>query len=99
MHPPFRRQTFDTVICDPPFSYYNKFKWITRLADLARKRFLLSTSANNIYLKESIWDCAIYAMRDRMFLRLYYCFDRRVKELTSWDPSALGKVSDSRVRQ
>jgi len=40
---PFRPSTFDTVICDPPFSYFNRFKWILDMKDLAKKRFIIST--------------------------------------------------------
>lgn len=39
---PYAKQSFDTVICDPPFSFYNRFKWIYRLADLAKYRLILS---------------------------------------------------------
>ena len=31
----FPPQSFDTVIYDPPFRYYNSFKWILNLADIA----------------------------------------------------------------
>ncbi len=38
--PIFEPQSFDTVICDPPFKMFNKWRWILKLADIARKRFI-----------------------------------------------------------
>ena len=39
----FKPQQFDTLICDPPFSMFNRFYWIPPLVDLAKKRVLFST--------------------------------------------------------
>jgi hypothetical protein len=71
--------SFDTVICDPPFEFYNKFDWILRLSDIARKRFLLSPDRTTVKLRG--WETSLYAFTDRMYLRLYYCFDRRQSQL------------------
>ena len=83
--------SFDTVICDPPFEYYNRFKWVWKLADIARKRFLISTSKNIIRLNPRVWHKELYAFEGgdqrrgtgTMFLRLYYCFDRANEYLGS----------------
>lgn len=40
---PFPKLSFDTVIMDPPWSYYSHFKWLLPIGDLARKRLILST--------------------------------------------------------
>jgi len=40
---PFRPLSFDTVICDPPWALYNKFKWVLKLNQLARERLILIT--------------------------------------------------------
>ena len=70
----FPPMSFDTVICDPPFEFYNKFDWILRLSDIARKRLLISPDRTTIKLKG--WLPMLYAFTDKMYLRLYYCFDR-----------------------
>jgi len=89
-HLKFPPQSFDTVICDPPFSYYNRFKWILPLAHIARKRLLLSSPCISVRLSSSKWKRTLWysdtvAQKGRprggLFLRLYWCFDRRDKSL------------------
>jgi hypothetical protein len=75
----FKKGEFDTVICDPPFSMYSKRKWINRIADLARKRLILSTPNYAIYLKKSIWKKQYYITEQKtgMFMiRHFQIFDR-----------------------
>jgi len=47
---PFKRHSFDTVISDPPFSFYGKGKkWFwSKLADIARHRLILSSPLRRI---------------------------------------------------
>lgn len=40
---PFRDLAFDTVFCDPPYQYFNRPGWLTRLFDLAKKRVILDS--------------------------------------------------------
>ena len=40
---PFKPGSVDTLIVDPPFSMYNRFKWIYKLAEIPRYYMLLST--------------------------------------------------------
>jgi len=42
MELPFRAGSFETIICDPPFSLFNRFKWIYKLADMCTKRLIIS---------------------------------------------------------
>ena len=42
-YPPFRKQSFDVVIMDPPYKYYNRFKWLLDIKDLCRKVIIIST--------------------------------------------------------
>jgi len=42
-HLPIRHRSVDTVICDPPFSLYNAYRWALRLKDVVRKRLVLVT--------------------------------------------------------
>ncbi len=76
----FPKLSFDTVICDPPFSYYSHFKWIYGLTDLARKLVILSAPTNlSIMLSRRKWDISLYAVapRNTRFLRLYWMFERK----------------------
>jgi hypothetical protein len=78
MHPPFRDGSFDTVICDPPFKFYNRFKWIQKLADIARKRLILSVPPVNIGLNEKVWSRELYYTDNTgIFLRLWWVFTKR----------------------
>ena len=83
---PFSPLSFDTVICDPPFSYYNRFRWILKLADIARERFLLSSPNISVRLSRRNWRRTLYYSegnaakghsRGTLFLRMYWCFDRK----------------------
>lgn len=78
----FKPGSFDTVICDPPFSYYNHFKWLQRLGDIAKKRMLISgpTIALNNFLprfKAELYALTASGGQGPMFLRLYWVFDRK----------------------
>jgi tRNA G10 N-methylase Trm11 len=78
MHPPFRDDSFDTVICDPPFKFYNKFKWIRQLVDLARKRVILSVPPVNIHLDKTCWEKELYYTETSgIFIRLWWVFTKR----------------------
>jgi len=57
---PWEDSEFDTVICDPPFSYYNKFEWIHNLFNLAKHRLILSTICYAIRPKSNIWKKEFY---------------------------------------
>lgn len=52
----FEEASFDTVICDPPFAYYNTFKWCQNLASIATKRLILSIDRSMPFLKRAAWN-------------------------------------------
>jgi hypothetical protein len=80
MNHPFRPGSFDTVICDPPFNYYSRFKWIQRLADIARRRLILCVPMIDIHINEDEWDRQLYYVSSTgIMLRLYWVFDRKNK--------------------
>ena len=84
---PFRLNSFDTVFCDPPFSLFNRFKWVYRLSQLARKRFIICHPQINILIKKRIWKKSIYATGQRpygLFLKLYSVFDRKDEMITKY---------------
>lgn len=52
---PFDEQSFDTVYCDPPYSFYGgeQFKFVNPLWDIARKRLIFQSNPVRIHLKHS----------------------------------------------
>jgi hypothetical protein len=77
-HPPFRDNSFDTVICDPPFSIYNRLMWIIGLANLTRKRLILSSPPLDIKLDKRRWERKLYYIKGNgIFLRLWWVFTKR----------------------
>jgi ubiquinone/menaquinone biosynthesis C-methylase UbiE len=80
MNLPFRPRAFDTVVCDPPFSYYNKFKWIHELSKIARKRLILCVPMIDVHIDQDEWDRQLYYVPSTgIMLRLYWIFDRKEK--------------------
>jgi len=80
-HLPFAENTFDTVLCDPPFSYYQRGKkwfWLA-MKDIARKRLILSTSLRVIPMGNKgkiITNKIFFALQcSTNFLRLFQIFD------------------------
>lgn len=78
---PFAPLSFDTVICDPPFSYYNRFGWVGNLASIARKRLLLSIDRTIVRLPRAAWSPRFFGFQMQKsahdsYLRIYYCYDR-----------------------
>ena len=72
---PFRPLSVDTVICDPPFRFYSRFKWVLDLKDLARKKAILSHPCTN--LKLSGFSRELYFINSKsLFLRLWWVFTR-----------------------
>jgi hypothetical protein len=96
---PFPQQSFDTVICDPPFSYYNKFRWVIKLSHLARKRLILSTSLTEPKLIKREWTRELYYFSSNggtQFLRLYWIFNRRNQNIEAVSsPDAPDKAEDN----
>jgi len=79
----FKPLQFDTVICDPPFKYYNKVGWIHDIAMLARRRIIFSTPPLNLHLKAALWKRTFFitARYGSLFLRIWQVFDRKIKIL------------------
>ena len=80
--------SFDTVICDPPFNYYNRFDWVKGLSLLAKKHLLLSVDRTIVRLPRRIWNVRLFAFQMQRsahdsYLRLYYCWDRANEYLGS----------------
>jgi len=79
---PFRALSFDTVVCDPPFSFYNRFSWIIPLADIARQRLILSTPLLDVRLSKRRWKREIYiTTQHNIFARMFQVFTRKDRYL------------------
>lgn len=72
---PFRPLCCDTVISDPPFSLYQKFKWILNLKDLARKRVIISHPCTNLKL-HGFQRELFFINSKSIFLRLWWVYTR-----------------------
>jgi 16S rRNA G966 N2-methylase RsmD len=81
-HPPFLPQSFDMVICDPPFNFYNRFKWIRRIEVLAKNRLIFSSPLVSIKLRNWSKSFHIIETAGKPMLRLFCIFDRENKVLT-----------------
>lgn len=76
----YKPSSFDTVICDPPFSYYKATKWLIRLSHIAKKRMLISSPAIALTNFLPRFNAELWALADTekpYFLRLYWIFDRK----------------------
>lgn len=74
---PFKPLSYDAVICDPPFSRFNKWRWLTRLAECAKTDFIISTP----YLMPRIKNFYVHktwlAHQGQFYLRLWIHFKRK----------------------
>lgn len=76
-HPPFRDRSFDTVICDPPFSFYNRFRWAQTVAELTRRKIMFSSPLVAIRLSSAAWTKSWHVSEtNTMFTRLWPIFTR-----------------------
>jgi len=77
MDPHFKLYSYDVVICDPPFSYYNKFKWLLKLSNIAKEYFVISTPCI-FYSFKGFSDPEIIATRQKgnLFLRFFFIYKR-----------------------
>lgn len=73
--PPFKPGSFDTVICDPPWSWYCSFSWILRIKDLARRRLILSGPIMDLTRMCKNADVEIWLLSGgKIFLRPFYIY-------------------------
>ncbi len=78
---PFRPQSFDAVLCDPPFSLYNKWKWVNRLSHIAKRNLLLSIPASIPYLKGFKKELYATIHKSNFFVRYWVFYTKRNHEL------------------
>jgi len=75
-NPPFKPGSFEVLICDPPYSMFNRFKWLLPLKDLCTKFMILSTpKLCPIFkgFKRVVW----YSVaNDKLFLRPWILYSK-----------------------
>lgn len=81
MHIPIVRNSFDTVILDPPYSYFGRTKWLYPLADIARVRIIISSNQVFIRLKKFKLVDILAAVTTQFYVRLWYVYDRIQNDL------------------
>lgn len=87
--PPFKPRSFDTVFCDPPFRFYTDnrigWKWIWKVAALARYRVIFKSPKINIMLKRALWKKTYYIIEHhRAHFTFLQVFDRKVHTLDEY---------------
>jgi len=84
-HLPIRDNSFDTVMIDPPYQYFvtgsDRFRWFNRLADIARKRVILSIGQIAIRLNKFTLTDITAVITNTFFVRLWYIYDRKQFDL------------------
>ena len=80
-HPPFKKGSFETVLCDPPFSMFARFRWISGIADLATKKLILCTLPIAIRLSPKFWRKQYFiteqaAGKGGFFIRIWQIFTK-----------------------
>ncbi len=77
LHPPFVPGSFEFVICDPPYSIFNRFKWMLHVKDLCTKYFLISTPKLCPIMRG--FSRVIFATfaRDKLFLRPWILYTKK----------------------
>jgi len=72
---PFIEKCCDTLIIDPPFSLYNRFKWILNIKELTKERVIISHPVTNLKLRGFTRE--LYFINSKsIFLRLWWVFTR-----------------------
>ena len=76
-HFPFRRNSFDTVMLDPPFEYYGRFRWLNKFSNIAGKRLILCTPQIAYRFRKFLLKEIIAVVTHTYYTRLWYIYDRK----------------------
>ena len=80
-HLPFKDQSFDIIVCDPPFNLYNKFKWVNRMARVGRD-ILLCSPIHVPWLKGMKKSIYATIQRGNFFVRLWILYTPKNHQVT-----------------
>jgi len=81
-NPPFRSHSFDVVICDPPFSFYSRFKWLLYLCRISKIAILISSPYIMPYFKKFKAIPYVSRISGRLFTRFWVLYVRKQTEIT-----------------
>lgn len=84
MNLPIRKGSFDTVILDPPYSYFGATKWLYPIADIAKKRIIISSGQVLVRLKKFKLIHILAVVTTQFFVRLWYIYDKVQDDLTRY---------------
>lgn len=76
--PPFEDDSFDTVYCDPPYSYhaFDKNQFVLNLWDIARDRLILQTTTQRYQLPNGTREIFLAERRGTMVFQVFQVFNR-----------------------
>jgi hypothetical protein len=75
-HLPFRYGAFETIVCDPDYSFYGRFGWLHELFKVASKKVILSAPPVDIRPPEG-WTRELYYIgSNHIWIRLWWVFTK-----------------------
>jgi len=84
--PPFPDDAFDTVYCDPPYSYhaYDKNQFVLELWDCAKEKLVLQTGTQRYRLPNSTREVFLAERKGTMVYQVFQVFTRSDTRLSDW---------------
>jgi hypothetical protein len=93
---PFEKHSYGTVICDPPWSFYNRFRWVQELKDVAHSRVILSTPLIKLAIGRD-WKKELHCFEHKavwgekphgfLFMRMFQVFTYKNRRLQDFEGS------------
>ena len=84
--PPFGDDAFDTVYCDPPYSYhaYDRNQFVLNLWDCAREKLVLQTGTQRYHLPNATREIYLAERGGTMVYQVFQVFTRECADLNDW---------------
>lgn len=76
-YPPFKDGAVDVLITDPPYSMFNKFKWLFQLQYIPKRYLLLSTPNLTPNFRHFTKRFYIAAKNNSLFIRIFVQYTRK----------------------
>ena len=93
---PFKPHAFDTVIADPPYTFYNRPGFLKGFFDLARKRVVIDDLPLD-WRAGKLWDrkWMVLTRTNGLLIKHGAVYDRKDEQLTGYEAQALPQSSQS----